>query len=288
MPPTSSKDTPPFFNWLRGLVRGYKTDSDLRDALEEYIQATPEEGTGDITLHERLMLANVLKMRDLRVIDVMIPRADIVAIEADITRDAFLNLLAVRQFSRFPVYRQTLDDVTGTVHIKDVLPHLAQNKEFVVAELIRPVPVVAPSLPVVDLIMQMRESRKHMVMVIDEHGGIDGLVTIGDVIETIFGQIADEYDIADDDFVTTRPDGTVILDTRLPLVDFEQHFGPHFTPEERAENDTISGLVFSLSGHVPARGEIVRHPASGIKFEIIDGDARRIYHVRVKNLPARP
>jgi CBS domain containing-hemolysin-like protein len=103
MPPTSSKDTPPFFNWLRGLVRGYKTDSDLRDALEEYIQATPEEGTGDITLHERLMLANVLKMRDLRVIDVMIPRADIVAIEADITRDAFLNLLAVRQFSRFPV-----------------------------------------------------------------------------------------------------------------------------------------------------------------------------------------
>jgi hypothetical protein len=130
--------------------------------------------------------------------------------------------------------------------------------------------------------MQMREA-KHMVMVIDEHGGIDGLVTIGDVIETILVKLPTEYDIADDDFVTTRPDSTVILDAAV-LVDFEQHFGP-ISRRRRAENDTISGLP-SLSGHVPARA-IVRHPASGIKFEIIDGDAAFITWLKLARPPMK-
>jgi magnesium and cobalt transporter len=285
--PTKKPDNSPFFRWLRGVVRGYQTDHSLREALEDYIQATPEEGTGDVTLHERLMLANVLKMRDLSVVDVMIPRADIVAVEENISRDDFFGQLAVRQYSRFPVYRHTLDDVIGTVHIKDILAHLAQHKDFTVSELVRPVPVVAPTLLVSDLIMHMRENRKHMVMVVDEHGGIDGLVTIGDVIETIFGQISDEYDVGADELIVTRPDGTVIIDTRLGLVDFEKRFGKFFTADDYDQGDTIGGLVSSLAGHVPARGEIIRHTTSTLKFEVIDSDARRIYRVRVKNLPTR-
>jgi magnesium and cobalt transporter len=282
--PKPQKDSPPFFTWLRGIIRGYKTDSSLRDALEEYIQATPEEGTADLTLHERLMLANVLKMRDLRVVDVMIPRADILAVDVNTNRNMFFELLAQKQFSRLPVFRQTLDDVVGTIHIKDVLAHLAQHKEFTILELVRPVPLVSPSLPVSDLIMQMRESRKHMVMVVDEYGGIDGLVTIGDVIETIFGQIADEYDIGSDELVNPRPDGTFVIDTRLTLTEFESRFGSYFNTDEHNENDTIGGLIFSLAGRVPTRGEIIKHPHNPLRFEVIDGDARRIYHVRI-NLP---
>lgn len=275
----------PFMKWLRGIVSGYKSDNSLRVALEEYIQATPDEGTTDVSVHERLMLTNVLKMRDLRVVDVMIPRADIVAVDIEITRDEFFALLAERQYGRFPVFRETLDDVIGTVHIKDILACIAQNKPFAIKDLIRDVPVVSPALPVSDLIMQMRENRKHMVMVVDEYGGIDGLVTIGDIIETIFGQIGDEYDQSPDDMISSRPDGTIVVDTRLSLNDFEARYGPHFTEDEKENNDTIGGLVFSLAGHVPARGEVIRHEQSHLKFEVVDGDSRRIYRLRIKNLP---
>lgn len=290
MPPDRPSDTVPFLKWLKGVVRGYyKTDNSLRNALEEYIQATPEEGTLDLSLHERLMLSNVLKIRDLTVSEVMIPRADIVAIDANLTRSDLFRLLAERQYSRFPVYRNTLDDVIGTLHIKDVLAHLAQGREFTILELVRPVPIVSPTLPVSDLIMQMQENRKHMVMVVDEYGGMDGLVTIGDVIETIFGQIADEYDIGNDDRINERPDGSFILDTRLGLDEFEEKFGSVFTDDDREHNDTISGLIYSMAGRVPTRGEVIQHPPSGLKFEVIDGDARRIYRVRVKNIPnAKP
>ncbi len=283
IPPEKPSDSVPFLKWLKGIARGYyKTDNSLRDALEEYIQATPEEGTLDLSLHERLMLANVLKIRDLTVSEVMIPRADIVAIDVNLTRDDLFRLLAERQYSRFPVYRNTLDDVIGTIHIKDVLAHLAQGREFTILELVRSVPIVSPTLPVSDLIMQMRENRKHMVMVVDEYGGIDGLVTIGDVIETIFGEISDEYDVSDDDRINRRADGTYILDTRLGLIEFETHFGPCFTDDERAHNDTIAGLIYSIAGRVPARGEIIKHEGSHLKFEIIDGDSRRIYRIRIK------
>ena len=282
--PAPDDGTPAFMRWLRGVLTGYKSDNSLRQALEEYIQATPIEGTNDVSVHERLMLANVLKMRDQCVVDVMIPRADIVAIDEQITRDEFFRLLSEQQYSRFPVYRGTLDDVIGTVHIKDVLANLAQNKPFEISDLIREVPVVSPSLPISDLIMQMRENRKHMVMVVDEYGGIDGLVTIGDVIETIFGQIGDEYDQNQDDMIVTRPDGTLIIDTRLSLDAFEAKFGDFFTDEECADNDTIGGLIMFIAGHVPARGEIIRHPTSGLKFEVVDGDSRRIYRVRIKDI----
>jgi magnesium and cobalt transporter len=274
----------PFMSWLRGMIKGYKTDNSLRTALDDYIQATPAEGTADITHHERLMLSNVLKMRDMRVVDVMIPRADIVAVSIDISREEFFTLLGERQFSRYPVFRQTLDDVVGTIHIKDIMSYMAQDKPFVIRDLIREVPVVAPSLPIADLIIEMRENKKHMVMVVDEYGGIDGIVTIGDVIETIFGELADEHEQPEDALIERQPDGTIIIDARMMLSDFEVRFNAEFTPEEKEQNDTIAGLVTMLSGHVPARGEIIRHGTTRMKFEVIDADPRRVYRVRVKNL----
>lgn len=289
IPQISSNDgTTPFMKWIKSVVRGYKTDNSLRDALEEYIQATPDQGTTDVSVHERLMLSNVLKMRDQCVVDVMIPRADIVAVDVNISREEFLHLVAERQYSRFPVYRGTLDDVIGTLHIKDIVAHLAQNKPFEVRDLVREVPVVSPSLPISDLVMQMRENKKHMVLVVDEYGGIDGLVTIGDVIETIFGQIGDEHDQSEEDLIMQRPDGSLIIDTRLTLADFERRFGSCFTDDERDEHDTISGLILAIAGHVPARGEVIRHPGSHLKFDVVDGDSRRIYRVRVKNMALAP
>lgn len=267
-------------------MRGYKTDQSLREALEDYIQATPEEGTADIMPHERIMLANVLKMRDMCVVNVMIPRADIVAIDASLSQTDLMALLAERQYSRFPVFRETLDEVVGTLHIKDILGQMARGEVFNLSPLIREVPVVSPSLPVIDLILQMRETRKHMVMVVDEYGGIDGLVTIGDVIETIFGQIGDEYDSPDAPELLSRPDGSVLIDARVSLLQFEQTYGPCFSEDDKDNSDTIGGLVCALAGRVPGRGELIRYPdRDDLTFEILDADHRRIYRLRLKQAP---
>jgi CBS domain containing-hemolysin-like protein len=285
---TPGTDDSGLMGWVKQLIGNnghHKSDSDLREALEEYIEHELGESNSSIARHERALLANILKLRDMTVVDVMVPRADIVAIPADISQPELLSLLAEKQYSRIPVYRESLDDIVGTIHIKDILACMAQGKSIVLNELVRDVPIVSPSMPVLDLLLMMKQIRKHQALVVDEFGGIDGLVTIGDVIESIVGDIEDEHDDDEDEpQALVTEDGTILADARLDIEEFEDRFGKMLSEEEREDNDTLGGLVFSLAGRVPARGEILTHD-SGMVFEILDADPRRVNRVRIRNVP---
>lgn len=255
----------------------------LREAIEDLMDDHDSEGNGNIqtSAHERLLISNILKLQESTVDDVMVPRADIIAIDVEASQEDLMAILSEHQYSRIPVYRETLDDVIGTVHIKDILAQLAAGKTVTIQDIIRDIPIVSPAMPVLDLILFMKEKRKHMVLVVDEYGGIDGLVTLGDVIEIIVGEIEDEYDTSTHNILVQRPDGSILAEGRVDLEDFEEKFGTYFSDEEREENDTLGGLVSMIAGRVPARGEILQHN-NGIEFEVLDADPRRINRLKIR------
>jgi magnesium and cobalt transporter len=273
-------------NWLRSLRRGRNGEASLRDAIEELIEESESEPDAAlIGRDESSLLLNILKLGDLTAYDIMVPRADIIAVPVDIELAALVRALVSQGHSRLPVFRETLDDVVGMVHIKDVLACVAGDRDYALSSIAREVLFVAPSMRVLDLLLQMRLSRVHMALVVDEFGGIDGLVTIEDVVEQIVGEIEDEHDVAAAPKLIPRPDGTLIADARTPIEEFEAKVGPVLTAEEREQDiDTLAGLVVSLTGRLPSRGELISHP-SGLAFEVLDADPRRIKRLRVRNLP---
>lgn len=261
-----------------------KADDSLRDVLEDYIESLEDKPDIPVTGHEKSILSNVLGLRDLKVSDVMIPRADILAIDINTPFPEVMAFIAARPLSRYPVFRNTMDDIAGTIHIKDILTKMAAAEPVVLSDLVRDVPIVSPALSVVDLLLLMRESRKHMALVVDEYGGIDGLVTIGDITESIIGEIDDEFDPETDADIIAKPDGSLIVDARVDIRTFEAQAGPILSEDERENVDTVGGLASALAGHVPSRGEMLSHP-SGAIFEILDADPRRVKRLRVRNLP---
>lgn len=276
-----------FSNVFKIFGRSKNANDSLRDVIEEYIEDhnNNEEIDTAVAQHEKTLISNILTLQDMTVVDVMIPRADIVAIDIASSEDNLLDMLSERQFSRIPIYRDNMDDILGTVHIKDILSCLATKKPINLKSLIREAPIVSPSLPVLDLMLLMQKNKKHMVLVVDEYGGIDGLVTVGDVIESIVGEIDDEFDQDIDPTLSQSTDGSVIADARFDLDDFEDQFGEILNEEEREENDTLGGLVFFTAGRIPARGEVIQHE-TGMSFEIVDADQRRINKLRIKNIPS--
>jgi magnesium and cobalt transporter len=264
---------------LRRLRRREKNEA-VREAIEELIEETPESDT-PISEDQRVLLANILKLRDKTVRDVMVPRVDIVAIAADTPLDEVVRLIQAEAHSRYPVYRESLDDVIGMVHIKDVLAYWGTAKKFNLRDILRRVVFVAPTLPVLDMLLDMRRSRTHMALVVDEFGGTDGLLTIEDLVEEIVGEIEDEHDVAQAPVLARRVDGTIDVNGRTPVEMLEQEIGSVLSEDERREIDTVGGLIFSLLGRIPERGEVVSHP-SGVEFEILDVDPRRIRRLRVR------
>jgi magnesium and cobalt transporter len=271
---------------LRNLVRLIWRTRDPREAIDAMIAAPSDDETSPITPQERVLIGNVLKVHDRNAADVMVPRGDIIAFDIDRPFDELVKLLIEHGHSRVPVYCETLDDVLGFVHVKDVLAPVADRRPGKVAPLLRKVLVIAPSLPVFDLLVQMRQTRTHIAMVVDEFGGIDGLLTIEDLIEEIVGDIEDEHDVDPAPTLIERPDGSVIADARTPIETLEQHHGTRLRHNgDQEEVDTLGGLVFTLAGRVPQRGEVIPHP-DGIEFEVLDADPRRIKRLRVRGLPA--
>jgi CBS domain containing-hemolysin-like protein len=257
-----------------------------REAMDALIAAASLEGDTPINTQERLLIGNILNVHDITTADVMVPRVDIVALDEEQPFNEVVKCMIEHGHSRVPVYRDTLDDVIGFVHVKDVLAPVAERRPAKLSRLLRKVLFVAPSLPILDLLVQMRQARTHMAMVVDEFGGIDGLVTIEDVIEEIVGEIEDEHDVDEAPVMIERPDGSVIADGRLPIDELEEQHGVTLRPAGDIEAvDTLGGLVFMLAGRVPKRGEIIAHP-EGIEFEVLDADPRRIKRVRVRGLPA--
>jgi magnesium and cobalt transporter len=271
-----------------GYLLGRKQpDHSLRESIAELVQeaADAQQAPGEqpeLDRHERLLIANVLRLRETTADDVMVPRADIVAMRSDVTLDQAIELIRNDGHSRLPVYREQLDDVIGMVHIKDVFACVGRPEGFTLEAILRKPLMVAPQMPVLDLLAQMRLQRIHLALVVDEYGGIDGLVTIEDLVETITGDIADEHDDVEAPMLTERPDGALDLNARMPIEDFEDKIGPILTEDERdADIDTVGGLVFTLAGRVPTRGEVISHP-SGYEFRVLDADARRIRRLRAR------
>lgn len=258
---------------LRRLRRRDKNEA-VREAIEELIEETPESDT-PISDDQRVLLANILKLRDKTVRDVMVPRVDIIGIAADTPLDVVVRLIQAEAHSRYPVYRESLDDVIGMIHIKDVLAYWGTSKKFNLRDILRRVVFVAPTLPVLDMLLDMRRQRTHMALVVDEFGGTDGLLTIEDLVEEIVGEIEDEHDVAQPPTLARRNDGTLDVNGRTPVEMLEQEIGSVLSEDERNDIDTVGGLIFSLLGRIPERGEVVSHP-SGVEFEILDVDPRRI------------
>jgi len=265
-------------------------DAALRAALEEIIEQVDNgDGDGDepmtIGSQERILLVNILNLRHLTAYDVMVPRADIVAVDERTSFSDFLEVIKREGHSRIPVYREHLDDIQGLVHLKDAIAFAAQPGDFDIARIKREVLIIAPSVLALDLLLQMRKSRRHMALVIDEYGGIDGLVTIEDLVEEIVGEISDEHDLDDAGQLTPGEEGTLLADARVPIKDFEELVGPTLSDEEReADIDTLGGLVVALAGRVPARGELIRHPPSNLIIEVLEADPRRLKHLRIRGV----
>ncbi|MEO3427744.1 hemolysin family protein [Pelagibius sp. CAU 1746] len=288
---------PGLWQRFRNFLKGRQGEAHLRETLEEIIDEIKEvegeeENAQPISSDERVMLSNILRLRHLTAYDVMVPRADIVAVDLDTPIDELIDLMSGAGHSRLPVYRDTLDEVVGIVHIKDVLHHMkdgADARPFDLVDLVRRILVVAPSMRVLDLLLEMRLSRVHMALVVDEFGGIDGLITIEDLVEEIVGEIEDEHDVAVGPKLIERPDGSLIADARTTIEEFEDKVGPVLSEEEHDEDiDTLGGLLFSLAGRVPDRGELVKHPPSGITFEVLEADPRRVKRLRLRNVASRP
>ena len=220
----------------------------------------------------------------LRLEDIAIPRADIISVQFDIAFDDLIKVFRESGLTRLPVFKGTLDSPIGMIHLKDLaLKHgfAKAATKLNLSKMVRPVLFAPPSMPVLVLLQKMQSERIHMALVIDEYGGVDGLVTLEDLIETMIGEIEDEHDLEEDAFWISEKQNIILAKAKAPLADFQEFIGMSLTSEsDEDEIDTLGGLVSQLCGHVPVRGEVIMH-SSGIEFEVIDADPRRIKRLRV-------
>ena len=223
-------------------------------------------------------------LRNLRVDDVAIPKIEIVAVPIDIGKDELVEVFRSHGFSRVPVYKATLDHPQGLLLLKDLaLTHgFGASGRFSLKKLLRPILYVPPSMPAATLLQKMQRDRVHMALVIDEYGGVDGLVTIEDLIEVVIGEIEDEHDEDEGALWKEERAGVYVVQANAPLEDFEVAVGRSLRAgEEDKEIDTLGGLIFLRTGRVPVRGEVVTDH-TGVEFEVLDADPRRIKRVRVR------
>lgn len=268
----SDEDQGGFFRRIIGAFSPTEEHSEAEDTAE---RSVPQGAPGLRNLH------------DMAVEDVAIPKADIVSVPATITKDDLVDVFRDSGMSRLPVYDGTLDTPIGMIHLKDLaLRHGFNGKgtAFSLKQMLRPLLFVPPSMPIGVLLQKMQAERRHMALVIDEYGGVDGLVTIEDLIEQVVGEIEDEHDVDDDQLYIRESPGCYLAAAKTPLDEFEQEIGLSLTDAEEVDEeeiDTLGGLVFVLLGRVPVRGEVVEHP-SGAMIEVIDADPRRIKRLRVR------
>jgi CBS domain containing-hemolysin-like protein len=294
---------PPIFQRLTALFR-HRNGSDLREDLADALAQTAS-GTS-FSPGERAMLRNILRLREVRVEDVMVPRADVEAIDLSTSLGALLALFEQSGHSRMPVFCETLDDPRGMVHIRDVVAHItrvARHKkgrgqrkpgppasldlsnidlDSTIGELnlIRTVLFVPPSMLASDLMTRMQASRTQMALVIDEYGGTDGLVSLEDIVEMVVGDIEDEHD-EDEPMIEQTGDGIFVVDAKAEIDEVAARIGEEFKVGEHAEDvDTIGGVIFNALGRVPTRGEVVQ-AIPGFEFHVLDADPRRIKRVRI-------
>lgn len=246
----------------------------------------PQESATNGAPQPAASVPGMVNLRRMRVEDVMIPKAEIVSVPVGISEDELVEVFRSSGLTRVPVFKDTLDTPIGLVHLKDfALTHgfNGSGTRYTLRKLLRPLLFAPPSMPIGVLLQKMQSERIHMALVIDEYGGVDGLVTIEDLIEQVIGEIEDEHDLEEGDMWSREAPGVFVAEARAPLEEFEAEAGVTLRgfDEDDEEYDTLGGLVFLLAGRVPARGEVVEHP-SGASFEVVDADPRRIKRLRVR------
>ena len=267
---------------MRHLIFGDDAEPTLREEIEEAIDDAEDSRpvAGDLSPAERQMLRNLLHFGEQTAGDICVTRGDIMAVPSDVTFDQLIQAFADAGHSRLPVYGESLDDVVGMVHIKDVFMARGDaSRDRSLAALMRDPLFIPESMGVIELLARMRSQRTHLAIVVDEFGGTEGLVTIEDVVEEIVGDIEDEHDEAEAGMLTMLEDGLWEADARIELEELAQAVDRRLSSDED-EVDTLGGLIFLLAGHIPAKGECVAH-ASGWKLEAVDSDPRRIIRVRL-------
>jgi CBS domain containing-hemolysin-like protein len=267
---------------IQHLIFGEDAEPTLREEIEEAIDEAEDSRpiAGDLSPAERQMLRNLLHFGEQTAGDICVTRGDIIAVPNTISFDELIRAFADAGHSRLPVYGESLDEVVGMVHIKDVfIADFDASRDRSLAALMRDPLFVPESMGVIELLARMRAERVHLAIVVDEFGGTEGLVTIEDVVEEIVGDIEDEHDEAEAGMLTLLEDGLWEADARIELDELAATVDPRLSSEED-EVDTLGGLVFLLAGHIPATGECVTHP-SGWKLEAVDSDPRRIIRVRL-------
>ena len=295
-------------NWLRRLTRmlfGWRATSPRAD-LELVLTAEPTQS--DFSPEEAAMLKNILGLRETRIERIMVPRADIIAVQQDIALGELIKVFEVAGHSRLVVYKDTLDDPAGMVHIRDLIAFMAARAAdqaaaadataksktdalnfanidlampLTVAKIVREMLYAPPSMPALDLLAKMQATRIHLALVIDEYGGSDGLVSIEDLVELIVGDIADEHDEQESPAITKQSDGSFLANGRASLDDVRAVLGSQFDVGDVAEEvDTLGGYLVIKAGHVPVRGELVPGPEP-FEAEVLDADPRRVKRVKI-------
>ncbi len=271
------------WDWLRRLGRKRNGGATLRESLEEVIEEH-ETDAEPLVAEERALLLNLLEFGERRVGDVAVPLADIDAVDIGTDMDELIRFFRDVMHSRLPVYRETLDDPVGMIHVKDILAPIASGEKIDLRDMVREVLFVPPSMPVIQLLIKMRMTRIHMALVVDEYGGTDGLATIEDLIEEIVGEIEDEHDEIEGPLLTRQKDGSFEADARVRISELAEQLEVALLPEDRDEDvDTLGGLVVSVAGRVPSCGELIDHP-SGIEIEIVDADLRRVKWLKIRKI----
>jgi hemolysin (HlyC) family protein len=275
---------------MRHLIFGDDAEPTLRDQIEEAIEDAEDARpvAGDLSPSERQMLKNLLHFGDQTAGDICVTRGDIIAVPSDISFEELVRAFAEAGHSRLPVYGESLDEVVGMVHIKDVfMAKVDRGRDRALGALMREPLFVPESMGVIELLARMRAERTHLAIVVDEFGGTEGLVTIEDVVEEIVGDIEDEHDEAEAGMLTLLDDGIWEADARLELDELQQAVDARLTPEEEDEVDTVGGLTFLLAGRILQPGESVLHP-SGWRLESVDADSKRIKRVRLHAPEGKP
>lgn len=278
-----TKNEVSFCSFVSSLFK-HKQPETVRETIEDLIEEA--DGGQEFSEHEQLLLNNILCLRDKKCGNAMIPRADIIGFPKDGNIGDLAELMVTKGHSRIPIYGESLDDVIGIVHVIDLVKCLLNGRKDVkVSEIVtNNVKFVSPSMRVLDLLRQMQFQKVHMAMVVDEYGGIDGLVTIEDLLEEIVGDIEDEYDFDENHVIAVQESGEIVADAKAELDEIKEQTGLDLTSalndDEKEDIDTLGGLVFQIAQRIPSRGEII-DGADGIKFRILEVDPRRIKKVLI-------
>lgn len=267
-------------------INSKNLNKDLDQELDQFVakRINADDSNGKTLSHENELLKNLAGLRGITASDVMVPRVDIVSVAMSDDFNEIVKQLIKTNHSRVPVRNESLDDIVGILHIKDVLANLFLKENQNIKTLLKRPIFVSPSISLLDLLYEMRIKRRHLALVVDEYGGIDGLVTIEDLVEELVGEIEDEHDLSSECRLDKMEDGSIVVEARI-IIDLLENFIQSIRKEDLNEEiETLGGFIVSIAGRVPVKGEVIKYSPSGLKFEILEADPRKVILVKITGL----